>query len=181
MPLYGISVQKGTGGNYWTNKYYCEAADFPAAENVADEIVAAERASTLGYISFISWRVSLAGEEDPSLYVVKPLTGFGNRSFSTVMPLTVCARVLLSTGPGRPSPKFYRGMVQAGDYYSVADYSPTFVALMQANVVAGLEAIEELTDESGNAIISIFCSPKISQHQLTRGTKKKTQPVIPVE
>lgn len=180
MAVFQCSVQKAVQNRYWTNRYFVDAADLTAAEARGVQIVAAERAVHAAYVEFISLRTSTIAVEKPSVFLIYPLQGEGSRVVTTVVPLTVCARVLLRKGPTRPDQKFLRGVVQASDMDSVDSFTTSFVNFVNTNYSAPLFAIPGLCSIDGEDIIAVQASSKIAQHQLTRGTRKKTQPIIPV-
>jgi hypothetical protein len=180
MTIYQISIQKSVESRFWTNRYWVNADTISNAQDAGDDIVAAEKLIHAAYVDFISMRTSLATEENPSVYLVKPLSGEGGRTVTTVVPLTVCLRVLLQKGPGRPDVKYYRGCVQASDIADVATFASTFISGLNSGFCEALKDVVGLTTQAGTAYANIQASPRIAQHQLTRGTRKATQPVIPV-
>ena len=180
MPVFQVDIQKSCDNIYWTNRYYVTAASITDALAPAHQIVEAERASSYNYVSFISNRVSVPGPEQPSTYIVTPEQGQGARVPTAVMHLTVCALVKLNWRAGRPDQKFYRGMIGASDLAQTQRLTAAAVNTIEQGVCAELFDIAALCTKTGQSYTSIDCSQRVSQHQLTRGTRKRTQPIIPV-
>lgn len=180
MPQYQLTIQKSAGGVYWTNRYFAQADDFNEAQQAGIEVAAAEQAIHLNYVTMVSLRTSLVGVEDPSQYLIYPLEGNGQRAADTPLPLTICVRAINLKGPGAPDVKYLRGCVNAADILNPSTFKPASVNAYEVTYSGPLFAVEGLVSEDGRSYTSCAVSPKIAQHQLSRGTRKRTEPVIPV-
>ena len=180
MAIWQVTIQKAIQSEYWTNRYFVDTATIEGAETVGLQIVEAERAAHATYVEFVSMRTSTPAVDNPSVYLVKELTGVGARTVTTVLPLTVTTNIVMQTGPRRPDRKFYRGCAQASDIATVSTFNTTYTTALTAGLCADLFEITPLCSATGEPYTAIPPSQKIGQHQLTRGTRKKTQPIIPV-
>lgn len=180
MPLYSLSIQKVTGGNYWTNRYWVTANDFDGALVVGRQIAEIERTFTAQYVQFVSMRASTPVPDSPSQFVTEVLGFFGTKSFSTAMALTVTVRVEMWKGPRRPDVKYYRAAARAEDMGSPVLYTTAFITGLNDGPLAALQNVDGLVDRGNVPYTKIEASVKVSQHQLRRGSKAKLRPVIPV-
>lgn len=180
MPVFRVSIQKSAEGRYWTNRYHVQAPDLTEAQEIGELIVSAEKSAHLSYVSFVSMLSSTIIPGDDS-YIVTPLTGLGLRtSYTSAVPLTVCARIVMQAGPGRPDAKFLRASAGNMDIQTPIVLKAAYVSEMNAGYCASLLAIGTLVTEAGVTYETIATSPKVSNHQLSRGTRKQVTPVIPL-
>lgn len=180
MAIYRVSIQKTADARYWTNRYFVQAATIQDAQDIGDLIVAAEKTIHLNYVIFASMLTSSIIEGD-SAFLVKPLSGVGARTATGPMPLTVCARVLLQPDNfGKPDVKYLRGCIGPGDLGTATLLGGPFVNTINSGYCAAILAIEDVCTDNGQSYATVGVSPKVSQHQLTRGTRKAVTPVIPL-
>lgn len=180
MPVWQVNIQKAVGGVFWTNRYFVEAPAIEDGIPIMQQLVTVERNVHLAYVDFISCRISKPGKEKPTEYITIALSGEGNRPAPAVVPLTLTVRVEFYKGPHRPDLKYLRGVCEPTDWANARNYTATFVSFMVTNYTLPMADIEGLVSIDAQTYKTIQCSPKISQHQLSRGTRKKTTPKIPV-
>ena len=180
MPLYRLDIQKSDGAEFWTNRYFINADSFDGGLVVGRAIAEIERAIHVGYITFISQRVSTPVPDSPSQYLTQTLGFNGNRSYTGPVPLTVCARVELFKGPRRPDVRYFRGSCQAADFASASVWKPSYVDFIQTTYCAALLDLDGVVDKGNLPYTSARLGVNISQHQLRAGTRRKQTPVIPV-
>jgi len=179
--VYQIDIQKVLGSEYWTNRYHVTAGSFTEALAAGEEIAQAERAQTLSSVTFVSLRASVPGPENDS-YQVQPLGysgGIGGGSIS--MPLFVVVRVTFSKGPGRPDVKYLKAMANNDSLQDPFNYKDSVVTGINNGYVALVFAVEGLCDAGGNSYVSASVDKRVGMRQLRRGSKKRDEPIIPVD
>jgi hypothetical protein len=180
MPLFTLDVQKELRGEYWTNRYVLDGVSLLALTAPANAIVAAERAITLGDVRIVSYRISdrIAGGD---VYIVQPVGVLGQRTVATqALPLFDVARVDFSVGQGRPSRKYLRGVLAEGDQTNYGELELTTVQFIDDNYANIVSDVPEYVDVDGQQIAYGRCYPYVGMRQLRRGSKRRSQPIIPV-
>ena len=178
--LVSLDIQKELTGEFWTNRYVLDVPSLADAITPANFIVGKERIITIGDITFTSYRISdmVPGTD---AYIVVPIGLQGLRVItSQALPLFNVARVDFGVGQGRPSRKYLRGVLGEEDqesYGILVDASITFINTNYAGPVAGLT---EYVDVDGQAITTGFCYGRVGMRQLRRGSRRRTEPIIPV-
>lgn len=178
--LLSLDIQKEYSGEFWTNRYILDVTSFAAAESPAEQIVAAERAIHLDVVNFVSYRVSdtIPGNDQ---YFVVPLTGGGARTTATqALPLFDVARVDFFVTLGRPSRKYLRGVLVEGDQENFGQLLASTVLFINENYTDPVAALVEYVDVDGQSISGGNCYPRVGMRQLRRGSRRRTEPVIPV-
>jgi hypothetical protein len=180
MPVYQVTIQKQEGSEFWVNGYHVNEANMSVAALAGAEIVEAEKSLHLNYVNFVSMRISVPGPEQPNVYRIVPLSGVGGRAATGALPLTICARVLMLHGDGRPDAKFLRGVCNPSDIGSTRTWSSAFTTTVNNTYIAGLNGVEGLVRRDAESYQGFQLVPLISNHQLRRGSKRKLTPVIPI-
>lgn len=177
--LFKLDIQKRIGSEYWTNRYILAGSGLAALRPAADAIVAAERAIHYNPVVFVSYRIS---DTDPNTdaYISGLLGGTGALSSAEVnlMPLFAVVRVDFETGTGRPSRKFLRGCLAELDSMFHTIDSARVLHIFQ-NYATPLVNQEAFVDVDGGPIVAAVVSSQVGMRQLRRGSKRRTQPVIP--
>lgn len=178
--LVSLDIQKTFRGLFFTNRYILNVTDLLAAETPADAIVVAERAITIPDVDFTSYRVSdnIAGTD---LFWVKPINASGERVILTqALPLFDVLRVDFGVALGRPSRKYLRGVLAEGDQENYGELLTASLAEFQTNYVNPVLAVTEYVDVDGQPFISGAPFSRVGMRQLRRGSRRRTEPVIPV-
>ena len=184
MPLFKVDTEKSYGSEFWTNRYIVEAGSIENAQEGGLIIIEQEREFHRTFINFTKLRVSTFTPND-DVFIITPYNADGNLVASSggVLPLFNVMRVDLAVeGFGRPSRKFYRTGLMAGDV--TLDFTVTGDAI---NTV--VPAVEEmisqlqfnsspLVDVDGQAITSAVSFGLIAMRQLRRGSRRRTEPVL---
>lgn len=177
MPLFQVTLQKRLSTEFWTNDYYVETDDLGAAATVAVEIAQAERLLHLEVVQYDTCRVrtTVVGDE---IYRNFPITLAGARPVGEYLPLFNVFTFNLVPDSGRNSLKYIRGPVLKADQVNggIVDAFKTGPA---ANYISALNAIEELRDVDNQPIVGFSLKSQVGMRQLRRGSKRRTEPVIP--
>lgn len=180
MPIHRVTIEKHqpSVGEFWTNVYFVNVNDRPAAIPIMDALVAAERALYIGPtgIYITKGRIDDRNPATPEAFTTKVYNLAGQRTGTTggQAPLWVTVRVDLSTGDtGRPSRKFLRGVLTEDDFNMVSlsgTVQSLVVGYIQAVVNAGIVDVDGQNITNG----ALFNAPQM--RQLRRGAKKKVTP-----
>lgn len=183
MPIFKVDIEKRLDGEFWTNRYFLQAGDLSTANAEANNLLMAEEAFHRVGVQFLKMRVSDIVPNTDN-FIVTPLGSNGQVAKNgSYLPLFNAARVDLSTsGVGRPSRKYYRLPLCAGDV--VADYQ--FASALAGVITTELNtAISNLSlsgtplvDVDGQVLNSVVAYVNIGMRQLRRGTKQRTNPIL---
>ena len=178
MPLFKIDIEKQLSSEFWSNRYFVRTDTLANAIPQGQDIVDAERLIHSQLVTFTKLRVSTADPEDEN-YTIVPLAVNGGRSEIDLLPLFNTLRYDFTAASGRPSRKYYRGVLSQGDFTGdVVTYNPTdFEAAMEALFAVGptgngiVDPQEQLLT---NAVRWIY----VQMRQLRRGKTKRTTPIF---
>lgn len=179
MPVFKVDVEKFAGGEFWSNRYFVDAAVLSNAAQMALDIVATERTFHLASVLFTKFVASDLAEGTDQ-FISVPINLNGQRTLSNdALPLFCIVRTLLTAGVGRTPFKQYRGVLMEGDIAGgtvasglLNDINTAFNNLITlGNVV--------LCDQSGTPITSANSSPRVWSRQLRRGTRRRATPILP--
>lgn len=182
MPL-KVEIFKSYQGERWENVYLVRGPGDPPSEtpfpDVAFVIANAEREIHLPSVTFEYARVSTVAEGDNS-FVTVPIGFNGLRPGSdagTPLPLWNTLRVDLLVEIGRPSRKFFRGVLGEADidYMSVAEGIRTNAQVMMNAMITELTATANVTlvDPQGQEIYASQPYNRVQMRQLTRGRRRR--------
>lgn len=182
MPLFQVDVEKRLLSEYFSNVYYLQSPTIASAVTDAGLIVAFERSIMLDNVNFTKQRVRTTTVGD-DVYALTTLSGLGSRSSSGgTLPLFNTLNVVLSAVVGRPSRKYYRGVLQESDI----DFTSVSVGLLgtvttNANTLltAMAAADSALVDIDNTGIFSMLPVSEVGMRQLRRGSKRRAQPILP--
>lgn len=177
MALFRITIEKylASQAEYWTNVYWAEGTTLADAATVANAIYPLERMMYLPSVIITKYRVD-DGQPNTDVFTTVPLNLPGTSGLTgDAMPLFVVARFDFQAGSGRPSRKFYRGVltelwVDAFGAISSSGMSSLTSWAQQIGDVPGY------VDVDGDAIIQGSAHPRAGIRQLRRGSKKKSTP-----
>lgn len=176
MPTHQVDIQKVLGSEYWTNRYLLDMDSFSAAIDLQSAIITAEVALHSTLVQFDKARVSnLATEE----FLVTPLGITGTRSPTDLLPLFNTLRYDFTAATGRPSRKYYRGVLGEGDINGSAVTSTftTFEGLIEALFKENAES-QGIVDPQDTLLTSAVRFPFVQMRQLRRGTRRRGTPIF---
>lgn len=179
MALYSLDIEKELAGEFWTNRYILDVASALAGASPAAEIIEAERQYTLDRVNFTRYRISSVATGDDD-YIIVPIDLEGGRTagVGSELPLFCTLRVDFTVTSGRPSRKYYRGILIEADQTSFGELDDAFLGFFNAAVVDTIAAVEEYVDVDGQAILSGAAYPKVAMRQLRRGSRRRTTPIL---
>lgn len=183
MPLFAVDVEKTFAGEFWTNRYVVNTTSLANADEAADIIVTRERSFHRVDIEFTKVRTrTLAAGDD--VYSSRPIGADGLlASNGPYLPLFNVVRCDFSVeGGGRPSRKYYRLGICAGDVltnFNVANAIVSAVEAGTAGMIAELEAnASPLVDVDAQVIVEPTAFSTIGMRQLRKGSKRRTTPIL---
>lgn len=179
MPLYQVDIEKNYLGEYWTNRYLITAEDLVEAEGYGSQIVSFEQIIHADGILFTKMRVSDTFENTDQ-YVSIALNTFGayNVNEALLLPLFNVARVDFSPTAGRPSRKYLRGVLTEDDI-NYNQIVTNRLNSIQTDYVAPLMSLVPFVDPQQSVFFRASVSPFVGMRQLRRGSRRRTQPVLP--
>lgn len=177
MPLFSVDIEKEYQGEYWTNRYIVQAADLNTANGDGGGIVALERTIHLTDVLFTRWRTS---DLDPAtdLYIINQINAQGLRTHATdILPLFNVARVDFSTGQGRPSRKYLRGVLVEADITFNTILAGT-VTDLTTSYATPMKNTGYYVDVDGQVFTAVSVYPLVAMRQLRRGSKRRVTPIL---
>lgn len=175
--LLQIDIQKRLGAEYWTNVYYVDLPDLDAGVDAAVTIAEVEKSFHSQQVIFDKYRVSVYGPQNDN-YITGPIGGSGEvTADQPLMPLFCTLNVVFTAGMNRPGRKFYR---VAWTRAAVAD-NFTWRSVERGIALQALATLlgdVPLQDRGGGLYGTLSIDERIGMHQLRRGSKRRTQPVI---
>ena len=174
MPIFQIDVEKRLGTEFWSNVYLVEVSAPAGATPIATQIISAEHAIHADVVTFTRYRLSSLTEND-DFYQIVTMGFSGSRDISTsLLPLFNTLRVDFTPSSGRPSRKFYRGVLTEGDIdgdaVNTAAFSvyPGLISLAFADVET-----PGLVDPQGTFFSSAVLHPFVQMRQLRRSRRRR--------
>lgn len=178
MALFKIDTEKQYLTEFWSNRYFVDAETLLLAQGLGNQIANAEILCHYDHVKLTKFRVSSATPGD-DVYVIVPiningaLAGLSQRP----LPLFNCARVDFAVATGRPSRKYLRtGVTEGGIDGNIFTGDQLSALNTYATTMASLDGF---VDADGQGIIFGVVFPDIAMRQLRRGTRQKTQPILP--
>jgi hypothetical protein len=173
-----IDIEKKLGSEFWTNVYQAWAQDLATAQQFAGLIIAAERLIHNTAVLFTRHRVSSVAIGD-GIYTVTAVNQFGQRSVGGLLPLFNTLRVDLNAASGRPSRKYYRGVLSEEDISGDAVDTSPFVAF--GNELFDLLQTDPMTtgiiDPQQERLTAVIIQPVVQMRQLRRSRRRRTSGV----
>lgn len=173
MPVFSLDIEKRLGTEFWTNRYILEATDIAQAVALGLNITGAEQTFHGTPVTFTRYRVSNLGEGNEQ-YTIVPLNLQGVRAVSQLLPLFNTLRMDFPAPTGRPSRKFYRGVLDETDINGSAvgtDFSSAANAIS-----AQLKASSEfpgIIDPQGAILGDAVVYPFVQMRQLRRSRRRR--------
>lgn len=183
MPGYQVDIEKSMGGEFWTNRYFIDRGNVNNAALAAMEIVSGERSFHRVGVTFTKLRVrsKVVGDEE---FVTIPLNQPGLLATSgPFLPLFNVVRVDVAVvGGGRPSRKYYRIGLCAGDLEPGVGKITTLAASINGLVEAMMEAVSSgggsILDPDNQVWDSAATFSDVAMRQLRRGSRRRTEPIL---
>lgn len=175
MPLFNVDVEKRLNSEFWSNRYIVRATDLADANTFADAIVEAERAIHSSIVTFTRYRVSSALQGDGIFNIVNiGLAGLRAIGNNTLLPLFNTLRVDLNATAGRPSRKYYRGVLTEADIAGdavTADFQSLLITLIDTLATGSTNGIVDPDDQ---LLLNALVHPFVQMRQLRRSRRRRT-------
>lgn len=182
MPVFQVDIEKMLGGEYWTNVYHVFSPDLTSAAAAAVNLVTAERGFHLPQVQFTRARTALypigTTQSQTAVTGGTGLLAGGNE----LEPLFVTLRVDFPATIGRPSRKYYRGVLTEIDVTfmtlnpdSLARYAPLVLQLLTVSGGSDFTLCDRQGDQLTSAIV--YNGPQM--RQLRRGSRRRATPILP--
>lgn len=182
MPIYQLDIQKQFETEFWTNVYYVDAPALLDARDTGPYFLTAERTFHASLVNFTAVRVRSVQQGDDE-YVTNSITlpGLVPTQNADLLPLFNVVRVDLPVSTGRPSRKFYRGVLRDADAQSRVVNPAKRDQIQQAlnDLLADLNAVGVAwTDLDGQPITGAAVQVPVAMRQLRRGSRRRLNPII---
>lgn len=183
MALYHVDVEKTLVGEFWTNRYVVSTTTLSNADEAADLIVSAERAFHREDITFTKVRTRTVAPGD-DIYSSRPISAPGLLATSgPYLPLFNVARVdFIAEGGGRPSRKYYRMGICAGDMVVDFTLPNAILSALEGSLAALIGDLEAnaspFVDVDGQALSDPTAYAAIAMRQLRKGSRRRTEPIL---
>lgn len=175
MPHYYVEIEKRLGSEFWTNRYIVRALTLADASSILGVgLLNAERPLHAEAVTFTRYRVSTVDPSDDT-YVIVTINAPGLRDIgiNQLLPLFNTLRVDFPAGSGRPSRKYYRGVLTENDI--AGDLVQTnFNGLMAAFVDMFAEGEGPgLVDPQGELFVNAVPISLVQMRQLRRSRRRR--------
>lgn len=172
-----ITIEKylATQAEYWTNVYWSSATAIADAAATAAALVAIERGMYLPSVTITKYRVD-DGEPNTDIFVTTPVNLVGTSGLTgQALPLFNVVRIDFAAGQGRPSRKYYRGVLTE-EWSDAFGALPATAKTQIQEWADNLAAVSSYVDVDGDDIVAGSAYPSVGMRQLRRGSKKKNTP-----
>lgn len=177
MAVWELSIEKQLLTEYWLNVYHCDVATQAEAKTVADAIVEAEQAITMGIVTFNKMRIRQVSSA-PGPGTVYPIGSNGTLPQSPYLPLFNVCRIDFAVPVGRPSRKYIKQPI-AMSSVSNGQFQPSALTFFQTEYCTPILSIPGICASDGQPFLNAAPIPAVGMRQLRRGTRKKSTPIIP--
>jgi hypothetical protein len=176
MAQFQVDTEKRLGSEFWSNVYQVWATDLANAQVLGGLIVAAERTFHSAQVTFTRYRTSSVAQGD-GIYSITAVGQVGLRNPNdTLLPLFNTLRFDFTAATGRPSRKYYRGVLYEGDIAGDAVNTAGFVA--GSNEIADLFQTDPMTvgiiDPQQETLTALVIWPFVQMRQLRRSRRRRT-------
>ena len=173
MPLFQVDIEKRLNSEFWSNRWFVRANDLSRSTLFAQQIVTAERGFHAAAVTFTRFRSSTVAAGDDA-YVVVPIGEVGLRGVGALLPLFNTLRMDFTAATGRPSRKYFRGVLGENDIDGAAmttDFSD------DATIIEGIFAIaseeEGIVDPQEQLLTAAVVHNLVQMRQLRRGKRRR--------
>lgn len=172
MSLFQIDIEKSLGSEFWSNRWLVDVDGLPNAIVVGAFIVEGERAFHSVGVNFTRYRAASTAVGD-GIFAITPIGETGERATGgALLPLFNTLRADLPAVSGRPSRKYWRGVLTEGDING-ALVETDFSAFMDYFLGAlAPEATNQIVDPQGQTLTDIVLHPYVQMRQLRRGRRR---------
>lgn len=173
MAVYSVDIEKRLGSEFWTNRYIVTAASLAVASLIALRLREAEQLIHANIVTFTRHRISNLGEGNEE-YVIVPDNVVGLRTNQgSLLPLFNTLRVDIPAATGRPSRKFYRGVLGEGDINGdlVTAEFDAFLLELQEHFAAGENP--GVVDPQGQFLSAPSLYEFVQMRQLRRSRRRR--------
>jgi hypothetical protein len=173
-----VDIQKKMGSEYWTNRYIVEATTKAAAVVIGQSIVDAELDVHTNYVTIDKYRVS-DGLPNTDVYSIVTIGQTGvDVAGASYLPLFNCVRVDFNVADGRPSRKYLRLPLLEDDVLN-GELTSGKITAISTNYASVLFNLAGYVDVDGQTFTGFSVIPAVAMRQLRRGSKRRTEEVIP--
>lgn len=173
MPLFQLDIEKRLGSEFWTNRYFLNADTFENAVTIGGDVTNMEQGFHATQVTFTRYRLSDPNSEQ---YVIVPVNETGTAEPSgSLLPLFNTWRVDLPAVTGRPSRKYYRGVLSEGNINGDAldaDFGP-YVVTIGLQLSTG-PTVNGIVDPQGQILTGATSYPFVQMRQLRRSRRRRT-------
>ena len=175
MARFQLDIEKRLGSEFWTNVYQLEATDLANAQVIGGLVTSAERIFHATVVNFTRYRVSSVAMND-GIYTIVSVGLTGQRTANSVLPLFNTLRMDFTAQTGRPSRKYYRGVLDEADIAGDAVNTAPFLAgsLELFDLFHTGEGAGGIVDPQGQLLTAITIWPFVQMRQLRRSRRKRT-------
>lgn len=173
MAIFQADIEKRLGSEFWSNRYIINAPDLANAVTFTNvSLVGLERSIHDASVTFTRFRVSSTAVND-GVYSITTLGTTGQRNAGSLLPLFNTLRLDLNAATGRPSRKFYRGVLSEADiqgdliiteFGATATTFETLLDEMNTNRVV---------DPQGQTLTAVIVHPFVQMRQLRRSRRRR--------
>lgn len=179
MPIYTLDIQKRLASEFWTNRYIVRGTNIASAVVTSELVVAQERTVHSTLVTFVNARVSDASTTEQ--YTIIPIGELGERNQTALLPLFNTLRLDFGASTGRPSRKYFRGVLGESDIngdavLGFAEFTAFANGLL--NLFAEVEGEDGIVDPQGTLLVSSDIYPFVQMRQLRRGKRRRATPIF---
>ena len=181
MTVFQYDLEKLYEGEYFTNRYFINAATIDDAANYGNTtILAAERSILHHLVQVTKSRTSTVMPNDGT-FITTAIEMAGEVNSGTLVPLFNVAVVLFNTLHGRPYRKLYRGVLTEEGTSWGSLTGPYYDLLMGAlpGLIVPDGSDQAVCTKDGVTFTTVVAQSKVGMRQLRRGSKRKSTPVLP--
>lgn len=175
MPLFDVDIEKRLNSEFWTNRYIVNADSLGTAIGIAQIIVSAEQEFHGTPVTFTRYRVASTVVGD-GVYTVQPIGQQGARALpGQLLPLFNTLRMDFNAVSGRPSRKYYRGVLTEDDINGDTVNTGNFVG-GAGSITALFTTVEEpqgIVDPQGERLVATVVWPFVQMRQLRRSKRRR--------
>jgi hypothetical protein len=177
-PIWRIQVQKQFLNQNWSNDYLTSAITIEDATDVANAVIAFERAIHAVSVEFLYVRISSVTVGDRyhrDITLNEP--GLRDTGGSDALPLFNTIRVDFGTSFYDPGRKYYRSPVVESDQ-SGGSLLPGTISFINGAIAAHLptDVLNEIVTPKGHQVTDASCYQYVQMRQQHRRRKKKVTP-----
>lgn len=179
MALFQVDIQKQYQQTFWTNVYHVRADSVSQSLATVNLLVDAEAEIHHNTVLIQKARVSTAAAGDDTFTTVNYNRAGERIGNVELLPLFNTLRIDVNTASGRPSRKYYRGVLSEGDIVGnqiTASFANVITLLVDAFATDASDS--GYVDVDDQEFISAVIFPRVQMRQLRRGSRKRTTPVI---